>query len=207
MNEALQSNPGKSVQTRRKVIEAAIACIDSEGFHAAHTNRIVATAGVSWGVIQYQFGSKAGLLEAVLESIFDDFKQQLEQAPLIDGDLRERIGGFTELLWTLVSKPAYRVSLDILRNAGAEESALDGQGLLANWSRDIADLWRRSFPLNSNNKSSQQQHDIARRLLFATLRGLADELTPVQEPEQLQAEFDALIDALATLLAPHTRLG
>ena len=37
--------------TRSKVIKAAIDCIYSDGFHAAHTNRIAEKAEVSWGVL------------------------------------------------------------------------------------------------------------------------------------------------------------
>ena len=69
--------PTKREATRQKVIEAAIDCIYRDGFHAAHTNRIAEEAGVSWGVLQYHFGDKDGLLQAVIDYIFDDFTATL----------------------------------------------------------------------------------------------------------------------------------
>ena len=70
--------PSKSEATRDRVIQAAIDCIYRDGFHAAHTNRIAEQAGVSWGVLQYHFGDKDGLLQAVIDRIFDDFTATLE---------------------------------------------------------------------------------------------------------------------------------
>src|SRR5215472_10669679 len=53
--------------TRLKVVEAAIQCILEQGFYRASSNAIAETAGLSWGVIQYYFGSREGLMLAVLE--------------------------------------------------------------------------------------------------------------------------------------------
>ena len=47
------------------MIEETIKCIREEGFAAASTRHIVERAGVSWGVIQYHFGDRDGLLTAV----------------------------------------------------------------------------------------------------------------------------------------------
>ncbi|MBK6510444.1 MAG: TetR/AcrR family transcriptional regulator [Haliea sp.] len=63
------NKPTKREATREKVILAAIDCIYRDGFHAAHTNRIAEEAGVSWGVLQYHFGDKDGLLQAVIDHI------------------------------------------------------------------------------------------------------------------------------------------
>ena len=71
--------PRKRDVTRAKVIQAAIDCIYAEGFYAAHTNRIAEQAGVSWGVLQYHFGDKDGLLQAVLDTIFANLSIDLEE--------------------------------------------------------------------------------------------------------------------------------
>ncbi|MBK6511905.1 MAG: TetR/AcrR family transcriptional regulator [Haliea sp.] len=85
------NKPTKREATREKAILAAIDCIYRDGFHAAHTNRIAEEAGVSWGVLQYHFGDKDGLLQAVIDHIFDDFTRTLEATTLEGDDLQQRV--------------------------------------------------------------------------------------------------------------------
>ena len=52
-----KDKPRKRDLTRARVIQAAINCIYTEGFHAAHTNRIADQADVSWGVLAIPFSA------------------------------------------------------------------------------------------------------------------------------------------------------
>jgi AcrR family transcriptional regulator len=191
--------PRKRDLTRAKVIRAAIDCIYSEGFHAAHTNRIAEQAGVSWGVLQYHFGDKDGLLQAVLDNIFEDFTTTLSNANL-QGELKSRIEALVNMLWSLVSQPEYRVSVAILRNAGrSPDSSIDGRVNLDKWSGEIGLLWDQVF---EEYQTETTKTETARRLLFAALRGLADELNPRDKTtkKQLQQELAALTSAVHFLL-------
>ena len=186
--------------TRNKVICAAIDCIYEEGFHAAHTNRIAEKAGVSWGVLQYHFGDKDGLLQAVLDYIFLDFSDTLSQANLSDKQLKLRIRNLIAVIWSLVSKREYRISNAILRNAGlSKESSINGQKQLNSWAREISCLWRQVF---TDLMDEPDNSNAVKRLMFATLRGLADELNPERKAsrKKLEEEFNALGDALTYLL-------
>jgi AcrR family transcriptional regulator len=196
--------PRKRDVTRAKVIQAAIDCIYAEGFYAAHTNRIAEQAGVSWGVLQYHFGDKDGLLQAVLDTIFANFTVSLGKAKLQQEQLKPRIGELVNTLWSQVSQPEYRVSIAILRNAGRDpDSSIDGGKNLARWSSEVAAAWDKLFieycdqPIKSAT---------ARRLLFAALRGLADELNPSDKTtrNQLNYELAALTDAIHFLLTEET---
>ena len=53
--------------TRGRVVDAAIECILDEGFYRASSNKIAKRAGVTWGVIQYHFGTREALMLAVHE--------------------------------------------------------------------------------------------------------------------------------------------
>ena len=53
--------------TRAKIIDETVRCIVEEGFVAATAKHVAERAGVTWGVIQYHFGDRDGLLQAVLE--------------------------------------------------------------------------------------------------------------------------------------------
>lgn len=191
--------PSKREATREKVVLAAIDCIYRDGFHAAHTNRIAEQAGVSWGVLQYHFGDKDGLLQAVIDHIFDDFTSTLEATTLQGESLQQRVRQLIDVVWKLVSKKEYRVSIAILRNAGKDESSsINGQKQLSLWAKRTSQLWDELF----QDIQEPQQSDIARHLLFATLRGMVDEINPKKSKTKkaIQLECDALSEAITFLL-------
>ncbi len=185
--------------TRARVIQAAIDCIYEVGFNAAHTNRIAEAAGVSWGVLQYHFGDKDGLLEAVLNHIFDEFSSTLASTAVEGEGLQQRMEHLIETVWALVSQPEYRVSLAILRNAGKDEaSAIDGQVQVERWAARISALWDELF---ADELPAPEQSDVARRLMFAALRGMADEINPRgRSARALREERRALAQAITFLL-------
>lgn len=192
--------PSKRELTRAKVIDAAIDCIFTDGFHAAHTNRIAESAGVSWGVLQYHFGDKDGLLQAISDHIFEDFFATFAAALPEGNTLEQRVEQLIDVVWGLVSKKEYRVSVAILRNAGKDEnSAIDGQKQLSRWQKKTTELWNRNFEGLINN---EQQSDVARHLLFAALRGMVDEINPRSNlsKQSIDAEKKALCDAISFLL-------
>ena len=82
----------RSEEKRERVIRAAIECIAEEGLQRATAERIAARSGVSWGGIQHQFGDKTGILDAVLEQLLRDLRDQVEQfstrATSIEGRVR-----------------------------------------------------------------------------------------------------------------------
>ena len=186
--------------TRKKVITAAINCIYRDGFHAAHTNRIAEEADVSWGVLQYHFGDKDGLLQAVMDYIFDDFSTTLESTVLKGESLQQRVRQLIDVVWALVSKKEYRVSIAILRNAGKDNtSSINGQKQLSRWAKKTSTLWDELF---EDRIQEPQQSDIARHLLFATLRGMVDEINPRSRKTKkaIELECDALSEAITFLL-------
>lgn len=190
--------------TRGKVIQAAIDCIYRDGFHAAHTNQIAREAGVSWGVLQYHFGDKDGLLQAVLDQIFLDFLGTLSAARLDGDSLHERLSQLIDVIWSLISKKEYRVSVAILRNAGKDKtSRINGQKLVKQWSDKISQLWD---GLLRDDLGDTAVSDTARHLLFASLRGLADDinLRTRLNRNACKAERAALADALDYLLSRGT---
>ena len=73
--------------TRARVVDAAIDCILDEGFYRASSNKIAKRAGVTWGVIQYHFGTREALMLAVHERGLDELDGALADA-VIDGDTR-----------------------------------------------------------------------------------------------------------------------
>ena len=93
-------------------------------------------------------------------------------------------GGGGVMGWKDASE-TFNVTLELVRRGYNEE--------------EIAKLWDSLF---EDLQQPPEQTQVARRLLFSTLRGLADELIPgsSESPASLEAELDALATAIEYLL-------
>src|SRR3954462_4738697 len=65
-------------RTRALVIDETVRCVIEEGFGAASAKHITERAGVTWGVIQYHFGDRDGLLMAVVDKGFGQLLETLQ---------------------------------------------------------------------------------------------------------------------------------
>ncbi|WP_300645403.1 TetR/AcrR family transcriptional regulator [Nocardioides sp.] len=92
-------------RTREKVVAAAVACVAEEGFAAAHTNRIAERAGVTWGVLQYHFGDKDGLLDAVLERGMESVERAFAGLAIEGEDVHERVAAVVDAGWRVFTSP------------------------------------------------------------------------------------------------------
>src|SRR5665213_2120577 len=106
-------------RTRFAIVEETVRCINEEGFAAASANHIAARAGVTWGVIQYHFGDRNGLLSAVIADGFQRFRRAIELVPVPDGPSRQRVEAVVEAAWAAFSSPESRASFEILISARA----------------------------------------------------------------------------------------
>jgi AcrR family transcriptional regulator len=80
--------------TRRRLLDAAIACIVDEGFYRASSNRIARRAGVTWGVIQHHFGTRENLLLEVVREGIDELVTTFRQAEIeCDASRPARVAG------------------------------------------------------------------------------------------------------------------
>ena len=77
--------PDADPATRRRVLDAAVSCIIERGFYRASSNEIARQAGMTWGVIQYHFGTRESLMLAVLNDTMTRFVDLVEHAN-IEGD-------------------------------------------------------------------------------------------------------------------------
>jgi AcrR family transcriptional regulator len=109
----------RSEKTRLQVLNAAALCITQQGFAAASTILIAQQAGVSWGVLQYHFGDKDGLMTAVLEYSMEQTENRLNN--LITTGFTadtpvERLRALTREAWKIYSSPLARAATEIVIN-------------------------------------------------------------------------------------------
>jgi len=102
-------------ETRAKIIAETVRCIAEEGFQGATAKHVAERAGVTWGVIQYHFGDRNGLLMAVVDDGVDRLVESLSTAQVADLPLRERIETVVDIAWECYSSPTSMAAFEILR--------------------------------------------------------------------------------------------
>lgn len=101
--------------TRARIIEETVRCITEEGFAAATAKHVAERAGVTWGVIQYHFGDRNGLLTAVVDDGVARLLASLSAVEVGGLGLRERIETVVDTAWSCYSSPTSLAAFEILR--------------------------------------------------------------------------------------------
>ena len=122
----VESTPDRSRRRRRggandpsgreQIIEAAIASILEVGFYRSSTNEIARRAEVSWGALQYHFGTREALLLAIVEELGRRFIESVDGARVAGETLAERIASLYEILAEHYENPTFLVRLQIVLN-------------------------------------------------------------------------------------------
>ncbi len=81
---ALRAHP-RGEDTRLRILRAALEVFATKGYEGASTRMLARQAGVNLPAIQYYFGSKQGLYEAVIDQIAE--KMEARMAP-VTGEIR-----------------------------------------------------------------------------------------------------------------------
>lgn len=101
--------------TRASIIAETVRCVVEEGFQAATAKHVAERAGVTWGVIQYHFGDRNGLLMAVVDEGVAGLLKSLGEADVADLGLRERIEVVVDTAFRCYSSPTSLAAFEILR--------------------------------------------------------------------------------------------
>jgi AcrR family transcriptional regulator len=183
-------------KTRDTIIEETVRCINEEGFGASSANHIAERAGVTWGVIQYHFGDRNGLLSAVIAHGFLGFRRAIQSVSVPEGTSRQRVEVVVEAAWSAFSSPTSRASLEILISARSDQDQARISEM-ADMARDMQELG--SFLVGDGDRS-RRQVAVAGELLWATLRGLVMAQMLTSRPIDSSHERALLVDLISGLL-------
>jgi AcrR family transcriptional regulator len=97
---------------RTRLLNAAVRVFDRKGYTAASVREVAAMAGVTKPAVYYHFGSKEGLLVAILRQAERQLSRTLDQAEERVGPARERILARCEDVYALFGEhvPLARVA-------------------------------------------------------------------------------------------------
>lgn len=194
--------------TRTRVIEAAIACILEEGFYRASSNKIARRAGVTWGVIQYHFGTREGLLVAVNEHAAAEFDAAFATAEIEGETIHERLESLADVIWAYYRRPEFLAYMQLMLNLSHDPTAAKRtrDGL-----REVGERFGRHLPrlmraVLGDEIADGPEFDALSALLFSAFRGLAldhevSDALPVDrrvERPEPDPQRTMLVDALSS---------
>lgn len=189
-------NQVRAERTRAQVIDVAVQIVLSEGIAAASGRHIADTAGVTWGVIQYHFGDRDGLLLAVVDQGFDELMDGLNSLPPATAETptRARVESAVTAAWQAMSSPTARAATEILIGTRATRGASTTEhirrlgrtfnALIASIDRDLG----------------QTQNAAIGELLLTTLRGMIANQLVMDRPVDTSRERRLLVDIVSFYL-------
>jgi TetR/AcrR family transcriptional regulator, regulator of cefoperazone and chloramphenicol sensitivity len=180
--------------TRARVIGEAATCVIDEGFANASANRIAQRAGVTWGVIQYHFGDRAGLFSAVVLAGYGQFRACLEEATIPEQPVRARVAAVVDAAWRAYRSPLGRASLEILINTRASRN--DDPEHAAQLIEMARGVHRIGDRLLADSGRGQRSARSVEALLWAALRGFAMTLMFTSDDYDFTSEREALVNVL-----------
>jgi TetR/AcrR family transcriptional regulator, regulator of cefoperazone and chloramphenicol sensitivity len=174
--------------TRAKIIEETVRCIVEEGFAAATAKHVAERAGVTWGVIQYHFGDRNGLLMAVVDDGVARLLESLSSADVSELPMRERIEVVVDTAWSCYSSPTSMAAFEILRADRARSSRRH--------------LFEMNAAINQLGRliTDDPANDGVAEVIWATLRGVVLAQMIVGTPVDWQRERRALIEMVTHYL-------
>src|SRR5690349_24670691 len=177
-------------RTRAMVIDETVRCVLEEGFGAASAKHITERAGVTWGVVQYHFGDRDGLLMAVVDKGFAELTAALRGLPLAAENVGDRAEFVVNAAWEAFSSPTSMAALEILiatramRDTGASAHLATLGATMARLGKHIGEGLHARHAAATGN------------LIWATLRGLVVATLVVSEPVDTRRERRALVDMI-----------
>lgn len=181
---------------RAELISAAMKVIAEEGFAAASLRRVAQRAGCTTGAVSYYFANREAMMEAIIESRFDDFDSLLE----VGGDAGSVRRMFERWLEMTNAESGWLAGFQLLAYARHEPAlAAAYQRRYAHYREVLTGI------LASGQQRGWVRDDIKAEILADQLSAMGDGwmmLYPI-EPDRFGPErVNALLDATTALISP-----
>lgn len=192
--------------TREAVLKAALDCICDLGYYQASSNEIARRAGVSWGVIQYYFGSREVLLLAALEDAVERGVAALDGVVIVGGDIRIRLRQLLSLVLAFYGRKEYAAILQILWNLSrAPKTAESTEQALLDFSQRLSAKWRDLLTVTIGEERSAATSGMVYNLMWGMAMEEAanaymalDGIALTRHPIEMRIEM--LLDAIEGML-------
>jgi AcrR family transcriptional regulator len=151
------------------MLDAAVETILDRGYYQASSNEIARRAGVTWGTIQHQFGTREALLLAVLNDRWAAFDERMATAEIHGDTLEERLAAVLDVLASHYEQPAQLAQLQILLDLSHNpNTSNDTRRAIAQHGAELTRAWQ---PLFDRALGAAAGEGDLLRYAFLTLRG------------------------------------
>lgn len=186
--------------TRRRILEATLACIAEEGYAQTSTVHVCRRSGAARGSLLHQFPTRAELMAAAVAHLFETLTAEYIEAfsalqAQATDDVVQRLTLAGELLLTSYAEPRLAAVLDIYAAARTDPELMVALRPVAERHRKaVRELAHQLFPATATSPR------VARRLevVLDALQGLA--LRSVVLPEGARDTIDGAHELLAEAL-------
>jgi AcrR family transcriptional regulator len=192
----------RGLETRRHILDVAVAVLAAGGPESASVNFIAREAGLTWGTIQHQFGDVDGVWAALLEHAREEARHRFPSASTDSGPLRQRVTQVVDAGFASHSLPSVQAIMNLRLSLPRDPEALEESypataATLRAWVQDWADRWDGLFEGLGASEAKMRR---VRSLVPAAVRGLQleQEMTTF---DNLEDGRKGLIDAVVCYLA------
>ncbi|MBO2454631.1 TetR/AcrR family transcriptional regulator [Actinomadura barringtoniae] len=111
---ARRTQAQRTAETRRALLDATYDSLVEGGYRATTTTEVAHRAGVSLGALLHHFPTKADLLSAAAQHVFERRQEEFLQAMNDLDPGADRFEASVDLLWRALSGPAFTVSVELV---------------------------------------------------------------------------------------------
>lgn len=181
----------RSEETRRRTLDAAIACLCRDGYTSTSTSSVAVEAGLTRGAILYHFPAKTDLILAVADEIVKRQSARRRQLLLTRQRGVERFRSLTDVSWEVQQEPEAMALLDLLMASRADAEVAKRLPALLDrleaYQLDGVLEMTRDLGLNDDARVEAMT-----TLHQAALRGLSIELLFAKDRRRVDAAFALL---------------
>ncbi|MDP9609276.1 AcrR family transcriptional regulator [Streptomyces demainii] len=190
----------RSRATRRRLLEAAVACLAEHGWAGSTVAVVAERAGVSRGAAQHHFPTREDLFTAAVEHVAEERSAELRALPAPRGEGRVR--AVVEALVSLYTGPLFRAALQLWVAASYEDQL--GARVTALETKIGRETHRMAVELLGADESVPGVREAIQGLLdMGRGLGLANLLTDDgHRRERVVAQWSHILEGILTTAAP-----
>lgn len=160
----------RSVDTRQRLLDAAVEVLDRHGYAGATTVRIQEVAGVSRGRLLHHFPARVDLLVAAVRHLTDARIAEAVEEHAVPDDPRERVERAVGRMWRFYRQRFFWASAELWLAARHDEAL---RAALLPGEREVGALVRRSSARFFGDLADHPAYDGLHELLNSSMRGVA----------------------------------
>ena len=184
----------RSADTRAKLIQAAITCLNRTGYSATTVTTVAGEAGVSRGAMTHQFPAKTDLMLAVVEAVFaDDASAYNETIATMNPAMW--LLALPETMWSVISRPSGIAVIEIML-ASRSDPDLAEKLRLAQYRIDQRSHEWSDERVRAAGFEPHPEAAAIHELYVAAVRGLAIEAVYMNNTDGVHRSLAALSDMM-----------